>query len=584
MNRKDLDLAQPIEIADRIFWVGYVHPNDPFQCHVYLIENGEESVLIDPGSMITFPMTLRKISSVTPLKNIKYLIAHHQDPDITGCIRALERMIPRKDKFIVTHWRTQALLKHYDWETPFWLVDEHNWELTLKGGRKLQFIFTPYAHFAGAFCTYDEKTGTLFSSDIFGGFTEEFSLFATDESYFEAMRPFHEHYMPSKDILNYALKRIEEKHPTMIAPQHGSIITEELIQPVIEKLRGLDCGLYLIAGHDTDIMRLSTMNKVLKGIVDSIAMDRRLTESLPHIRELFAEMVDVSELMIIGRAPPNELVVFSSASENQIFKLERDDWEDIKPTVEGLLNTNGVKVLEGIDLPQLGLYESKVVVFPLKDSRKKSIGAGLAILKPGAEVRHTSYMDLIGKFSVPLSASLERELSIIMLEEERERVYKAAVEDALTGLYNRFYMRAVEKEFYNARRYGYPFSVIMFDIDHFKKVNDTYGHLIGDFVLKGIARIIKKNTRKGDFAIRYGGEELLLVTPFTDKKAAYECAEKIRAQIEKKTFHSNGIPVQVTVSAGIGELEGEESLAELIEKADEKLYQAKESGRNRVVA
>ncbi len=171
-----------------------------------------------------------------------------------------------------------------------------------------------------------------------------------------------------------------------------------------------------------------------------------------------------------------------------------------------------------------------------------------------------------------------------MLEEERERVYKAAVEDALTGLYNRFYMRAVEKEFYNARRYGYPFSVIMFDIDHFKKVNDTYGHLIGDFVLKGIARIIKKNTRKGDFAIRYGGEELLLVTPFTDKKAAYECAEKIRAQIEKKTFHSNGIPVQVTVSAGIGELEGEESLAELIEKADEKLYQAKESGRNRVVA
>jgi len=219
----ELDYSKPIEIAEDIYWVGYKIPNDPFQCHVYLIKNGDESVLIDPGSMITFPVTMEKITRITPLSNIKYIVCHHQDPDITGCISTLEKLIPRKDKFIVTHWRAQALLKHYQWETPFYLIEKNKWRLLLKNGRVLDFIFTPYAHFPGAFCTFDRKTKTLFSSDIFGGFTEEFSLFAKDENYFSSIKAFHEHYMPSKEILLNALIEIEKKDPEIIAPQHGSI-------------------------------------------------------------------------------------------------------------------------------------------------------------------------------------------------------------------------------------------------------------------------------------------------------------------------------------------------------------------------
>ena len=103
-----------VEIAPKIWWVGYVIPNDPFQCHVYLIEDENESVLIDPGSKLTWEVTRKKIKEVTSLENIKYIICHHQDPDITSCIGDLLDEIGAKNRYIVTHWRTITLLKHYN--------------------------------------------------------------------------------------------------------------------------------------------------------------------------------------------------------------------------------------------------------------------------------------------------------------------------------------------------------------------------------------------------------------------------------------------------------------------------------------
>ena len=171
------DLSEPLELAEDVFWVGYVVPNDPFQCHVYLIRNGEESILIDPGSMITFPVVLEKILKLVSLRDIKYIVFHHQDPDITGCYSMLEELFPNttKPRYAVTHWRTKTLLKHYKWKTPFYLVDKNDWKLEA-GDRTLEFVFTPYAHFPGAFCTYDRRSGILFSSDIFGAIRKSFTF------------------------------------------------------------------------------------------------------------------------------------------------------------------------------------------------------------------------------------------------------------------------------------------------------------------------------------------------------------------------------------------------------------------------
>lgn len=137
------------------------------------------------------------------------------------------------------------LLKHYGLRLPFWLIDSNQWELQLED-RKLKFCFTPYAHFSGAFTTFDTESGIMFSSDLFGGLMDEFSLYAKDESYLEAMKPFHQHYIPSNEILRHAIDQIAAYPIEMIAPQHGSIIPIELVSAMINGLREVECGLYLM--------------------------------------------------------------------------------------------------------------------------------------------------------------------------------------------------------------------------------------------------------------------------------------------------------------------------------------------------
>ena len=141
-------------------------------------------------------------------EQIRWFVCHHQDPDIAGCLPELDRRIGRPDAAVVTHWRAPALLKHYGTRSAVLPHRRDRLELDL-GGRTLQFVFTPYLHFPGAFTTFDDSTGTLFSSDLFGGFTSETDLFASDISYFEAIRPFHEHYMPSREILAHGLEQLE---------------------------------------------------------------------------------------------------------------------------------------------------------------------------------------------------------------------------------------------------------------------------------------------------------------------------------------------------------------------------------------
>jgi len=195
-----------------------------------------------------------------------------------------------------------------------------------------------------------------------------------------------------------------------------------------------------------------------------------------------------------------------------------------------------------------------------------------------------AYDEILDNLAMLLSCALERELSLLAAEEEKRRFYRIAIVDPLTGLYNRFYLNTVaENEFYKAKRYEYSLSVIMFDVDHFKDINDRYGHLVGDLILKEVAGVIRESIRKGDIPIRYGGEEILVLLPFSRKNEAYAVAERIRRKIAEKEFTILNNGIKITISAGVAEFENETTLDELIRKADKKLYQAKQLGRNRVV-
>ncbi len=172
-----------------------------------------------------------------------------------------------------------------------------------------------------------------------------------------------------------------------------------------------------------------------------------------------------------------------------------------------------------------------------------------------------------------------------MTQEKKLIAEKEAKTDMLTGLLNRrAYYEISEMEYQKLLRYHRVLSVVMFDVDQFKKVNDTYGHNAGDSVLQHVANIARETIREYDYAFRMGGDEFLLLLPETNEKQASVLSERLREKIEKqKIIDSRGNTFFVTASFGVVEYtQREMSIEALTRRADEALYQAKKAGRNRV--
>ncbi len=166
-----------------------------------------------------------------------------------------------------------------------------------------------------------------------------------------------------------------------------------------------------------------------------------------------------------------------------------------------------------------------------------------------------------------------------------EEIYRLTTVDGLTQIYNkRYFLETLEREISRAQRYHRDLSLIMFDIDHFKKVNDTFGHLAGDAVLKQLASVLKARIRREDIMARYGGEEFAVILPEIGSVNAMTFAEKVRRIVEKTSFKFEDHQIPVTVSIGVAAVgPGIQTPLEFIKMADDKLYQAKVEGRNRVV-
>ena len=164
-----------------------------------------------------------------------------------------------------------------------------------------------------------------------------------------------------------------------------------------------------------------------------------------------------------------------------------------------------------------------------------------------------------------------------------EEIYRLTTVDGLTQVFNRrYFVETLEREIGRALRYRRDLSLIMFDIDRFKGVNDSFGHLAGDHVLKHLASVIKTRIRREDVLARYGGEEFAIVLPEIDHYNAMQFAEKIRKLVEIAEFKFEDAMIPVTVSIGVASLRGEiEDALEFIKQADTHLFAAKEGGRNR---
>lgn len=165
-----------------------------------------------------------------------------------------------------------------------------------------------------------------------------------------------------------------------------------------------------------------------------------------------------------------------------------------------------------------------------------------------------------------------------------DKIYRMSTIDAGTSTFNKKYlMETLESEFKYSKSYNQPLSIIYFDLDFFKKVNDTYGHSTGDYVLKETANLISTLLGKDDILCRYGGEEFVIIQPGTDKKNSMELAEKIRLSMENNVFNYDNKEIRQNISAGVSQRTNEmDNLTELLNDADQKLYYSKSHGRNKV--
>lgn len=187
-----------------------------------------------------------------------------------------------------------------------------------------------------------------------------------------------------------------------------------------------------------------------------------------------------------------------------------------------------------------------------------------------SQIQSDLLFDLVGRY-VDLSKKLKEKIAEVEL---------LSNVDTLTGLYTRIYLgNTFDREDRRYRRYDELFSIILVDIDHFKKVNDTYGHNAGDIVLKKFAEIMQLTTRELDVCARWGGEEFIVLAPKTTLETACKLAERIREAVAENSFEEVG---RVTASFGVTTVVKGDSLVTCTSRADAALYEAKESGRNRV--
>ncbi|MEI0580363.1 diguanylate cyclase [Brachyspira pilosicoli] len=192
--------------------------------------------------------------------------------------------------------------------------------------------------------------------------------------------------------------------------------------------------------------------------------------------------------------------------------------------------------------------------------------------------------------NIELESSIEKDRFINELKKEIDILNEQSIVDHITNLYNiRYFYKVIEEEAERAKRYKYTISLIFMDLDHFKNVNDIYGHDCGNFVLHEIGRLLTSPSdnilRRSDISFRYGGEEFIIICPNTNKQEALTVGERIRKTVESKVFNYESQDIKITISIGISEYRHNSkiSIFQCVKESDIAMYEAKHQGRNRVV-
>jgi len=487
------------------YWVGARVTTDSLQCNPYLLVEGEEAVLFDPGSVLDVEEVAANIASIIPLEKVKYIVLSHQDPDLASAVPRLEALGMRFT--IVTHWRTWALVRFYGIQSPIYLVDEHGYLLTLASGRALRFIPTAYLHFPGAIATYDKQAKFLLSSDLFGAFTPEWSLYA-GKDYMEGMKTFHEHYMPSHEILGPVMEIFSCLELASILPQHGSIINRD-IKTYMDALRTLECGTLL-----------GSPKKNLRDSSESLEPSRQLLARFSAVYGgKFAETVALR----LGLELDPETGAIVNAAPTSL-----DLWDRLADTIYLVKGHSALTLLEP---------------FVAKLCEEFSIK------------RPVIYASILKESERNFEELGQEATRLRLLNEQLIQAYgqanEAQLRDTTTGLYNEAFFRNFidEQATLSLNAEGMEDDILaVIGIDEaISRIEYQYGPREVEAVLKGVARIMLEHKSASQPVFRLHGATFAIWMPRILFHEANDLCEHIRKSVEiSKSFIE-----PITISIGL---------------------------------
>lgn len=334
-----------------------------------------------------------------------------------------------------------------------------------------------------------------------------------------------------------------------------------ILIPIFSKILSREVNKYIdeIIQNNSELNLLYTMIERLSKTID-------LEELKTIVIQIIKDSLDPDEINLIYHKAADEYRVNTwSKQEGAVSrkKVDKEDplFEKINDWIKGKMNENTRSA------------DNKIIYMPIRKSDTK-----IALIT----VRRIE-----GSFENIPNKLIESMSSHISVAFENAHLYHIAITDELTGLYTPRHFRAsIVERFVDAKKHGNKLSLLFIDIDDFKMINDTYGHMVGDLVLKNVARHILLSVRDNDLAFRYGGEEFAVILPSTEYSMAYQVADRVRADIASYVHEEDdiSISISVTVSIGISVYPDDvESVKDLITTSDKALYKAKQTGKNKVV-
>lgn len=341
-------------------------------------------------------------------------------------------------------------------------------------------------------------------------------------------------------------------------------------------------------------------HRILMDLLERLSLPTDLSKKATKIRHQIETGIDDAQLPAII----NDIADIISTLGSQVV-TEKHDYEEFLKSLTSRLNELDQHIRKTITEDKTAFEQRKVMgkaveeqVLGIRsevegaddlDVLKSTVSERLDFLNQHFENYRLSDHERFTQSQLQIKELNSRlqvmEQESVELRESAEKSRDLALKDALTGIWNRQALNEdLEKEYTRWQRYQKPLSLVVWDIDLFKRVNDEYGHAAGDKVLKTIARIFMQATRDADFIARFGGEEFVGIFPETRLEDALILANKIRDKVANSKFHYENKPVPITASAGLATFRPNDSIDDVFKRADAALYRAKETGRNRCIA